>query len=101
MDDSHILRFVDVETGNLIPEDERDNMGKITLDEQKLSELRSSADLSHSNFILNEAGEKVTYNGELITLKSATLKLELLQSKRKQYFQINLLCIIMQLLILW
>jgi len=31
MDDAHIMGFVDVETGNFISEEERANVGKLTL----------------------------------------------------------------------
>jgi hypothetical protein len=101
MDDAHIMSIIDVETGNLIPDDEREAFGEIMLNENQISEAADSLDLEQDHFVLNQDGERVSYNGEPLKLKNLIRKINLLNTKRRKYFQLNALCIYMQGLILY
>jgi hypothetical protein len=101
MNDTHLAMYVDFETGDIIPEEERASIGGVLLKATDLKDFADSQPGADDRFITNLGGERVIYNGKHVKLKDMLRKAEYLTKMRAKFYQLNLLCCITQTLILY
>jgi hypothetical protein len=76
MTDTHLAMYVDFETGNVIPEEERNKIGQVMLKYTEIKDFSDEIQGDDDRFITDLQGEKVIYNGEHVTVKDMVRKSE-------------------------
>jgi hypothetical protein len=56
--------------------------------------VNAELDEQEDYFITSESGEKITYDGEYLTVRDMIRKTDKLQERRSEFYKLNLLCIL-------
>jgi hypothetical protein len=101
--DEIVLNYIDPESGGFITEVEREALISVLHEKPKSVSLnkRKKPKPDENDFIVDENDENILYNGNPMSRKDMHRKIDLINARREQFYQLTILCIISQSLLIF